>query len=148
MDTGKVKVVLTALREELQARRATGTQPAAGAADDGAVLPARAVSGIERDGGQGNHGEHDQHSMRAPSGILVDLSSDAVESSKSPRLIHAAALSEDAESVGVAELSQRPIPELVVPFFVPQEPFVAIAPYLVRALLAATAAGVLMFFLF
>jgi len=148
MDTGKVKVVLTALREELQTRRGTGAQPAAGSADDGAVQPARAGSGIARDSGHSGGSDQHEPSERAPSGVRVDLSSDALEHNKNPRLIRATALSEDAESAGVVELSARPIPELVVPFFVPQEPFVAVAPYLVRALLAATAVGLLMFLLF
>jgi len=146
MDTGKVKVVLSALREELQARR--GTQAAAGSADDGAVHPTRAGSGVNRDSGGRGGSDHQEPTDRTPSGVRVDLSSDALEHNTGPRRIPAAALSEDAESAGVIELSPRPIPELVVPFFVPQEPFVVIAPYLVRALLAAAAAGMLLFLLF
>jgi hypothetical protein len=142
MDTGKVKVVLTALREELQARRTTGAQSAAGAAEDGPVLPVAASSGLNSDSGRSGGSEHRKQTQAAPGGVLVDLSSDALASNHGPTLLRTAP--EEAENVGGPELSQRPIPELVVPFFVPQEPFVVVAPYLVRALLAATVAGLLM----
>jgi hypothetical protein len=45
MDTGKVKIVLNALRDELQARRATAAKRTAGSADDAPVLPASALPG-------------------------------------------------------------------------------------------------------
>ena len=143
MDAGKVKVVLNALREELQARRSTETQAVAGAADDGAVLPAQGAGGLEPDSGRGGGSDPRRPAQPAPTGVLVDLSSDALASSQGPRQLRTAATAEEPENAA-AELSQRPIPELVVPFFVPQEPFVVIAPYLVRAVLAAAAAGILM----
>ena len=145
MDAGKVKVVLNALRDELHTRRTTPAHGSAGAADDGAVLPAYGSDGLGHDS---NRGGNDNRKYRQPaqSGVLVDLSSDALASSKAPQLPRAASPTEDTDTIGAAELSQRPIPELVVPFFVPQEPFVVVGPYLVRAVLAAAAAGMLMLF--
>jgi hypothetical protein len=143
METGKVKVVLNALRDELQARRATGAQPVATAADDGAIRPASS-SGFDADGRHSSGTERRKPMAAAADGVLVELSSDALGSATEPELPRPSAAPDEPESVGGPELTQRPIPEFVVPFFVPQEPFVVIAPYLVRAVLAAAIAGILM----
>jgi hypothetical protein len=146
MDAGKAKVVLNELREELQTRRGTSAQ--AGAADDAPVLPARRSGAADLNSGHsGGNGDHRREPYLDRSGVLVDLNSDSVAQSREPRLQRPLSPSQEDENVPAAELAQRPIPELVVPFFVPQEPFVVIAPYLVPAVLTATVVGILMLLL-
>jgi hypothetical protein len=137
MDAGKVKVVLNALREELHSRRATAAEP--GGAQDDPVLDAHANAGADPDSDHGADRNHPRRAApRETNGILVDLSSEARATAMS--------VERAEEAPAGADFSQRPIPELVVPFFVPDEPFVIVAPYLIRAVLAAAVAGILMLF--
>jgi hypothetical protein len=147
MDTGKVNVVLNALREELQTRRTTGAQSTAGAADDGPVLPAAGAGGADADSGRSGGRDPRQHAESTPTGVLVELSSEACPSASGSTLLPTTVAQEEPEGASGAELSQRPIPEFVVPFFVPQEPLVVVAPYVLRAVVAAIVAGLLMLLL-
>jgi hypothetical protein len=70
--------------------------------------------------------------------VLVHLSDDALAAAEGPSALL------KHQNRGRSALSQRPIPEVVVPFLVPQEPLVSVAPYALLALLAATAVGVLL----
>lgn len=137
MDTGKVKIVLNALRDELDARRAATAQGTAGSADDAAVLPASAASGMHDNREDTNAQSQRRRAQRVPAtdepGVLVHLSSDALaapESSASPRAPKPSARE---------RLINRPIPDIVVPFRVSDEPLVPIAPYLAIAVIAAAA---------
>jgi hypothetical protein len=140
MDAGKVKIVLNALREELDARRAAAGQTAAGSADDAPVLPASASGGAHLNREHQNANKRRERAQRAAAaingpGVLVHLSDNA----------HAAANSSAGapapDLARTAELANRPIPEVVVPFRVSDEPLVPIAPYLAIAVLAAAAAA-------
>jgi len=118
VDAGKVKTVLSELREELHARRGMVVDSAA---DDGPVRPAHHSDAADLDSGHpGRHGTRGRQSRPSESG----------------------------EGASAPELSQPRIPELTLPFAVPQEPFVVIKPQFVSAILAAAIAALLLMVLF
>jgi hypothetical protein len=136
MDAGKVKIVLNALRQEVHARRAAA-QGTAGSADDAAVLPASAARGVHL-----KHEDTDAHTPRRharrigaaeESGVLVHLSSDTLAASDPHPPLRS------PKSSAHEQLVNRPIPDIVVPFRISDEPLVPIAPYVAIAVIAAAA---------
>jgi hypothetical protein len=138
VDAGKVKAVLNELREELHARRGMVVDSAA---DDGPVRPAHHSDAADLDSGHpGQRGTRGRQLPPSESGVLVELSDEAraMPSARGPAV----------EGVNAPELSQPRIPELTLPFAVPQEPFVVIKPQFVSAVLAAAIAALLLMVLF
>jgi hypothetical protein len=164
MDTGKVKIVLDALREELRTRRAGAAQPSAQAADDASMLFPRpsADATPKTSGNTVDRSKSMRHSARASAREREDTELQRLMELRNARravsptrprapvaapTVQLAIVSVSADDGAGAELSQRPIPELVVPFAVSQEPLVRIAPYVVRIVAAAVAAGAAMLLL-
>jgi hypothetical protein len=138
VDAGKVKTVLNELRDELHARRGMVVDSAA---DDGPVRPAHHSDAADLDSGHpGRHGTRGRQSRPSESGVLVELSDEARAMPSVPEPV--------GEGASAPELSQPRIPELTLPFAVPQEPFVVIKPQFVSAILAAAIAALLLMVLF
>jgi hypothetical protein len=138
MDVGKAKIVLNALREELHARRAAGAQRTAGSADDAAIRPVSSTGDAHLNHEERNANKERRRAQRTATraGVLVHLSDTALgaaDSSASPMAL---------ERNPAVERGSHPIPDVVVPFRVSDEPLVRISPNLVIALLVAAAAGV------
>jgi hypothetical protein len=139
VDAGKVKVVLNELREELHARRGTGV--ASSAADDAPVQPAHHNDAADLGSGHpGQHGSRGKNAPHVETGVLVELSSEARAMPSPPEPV--------VENANAPEFSQPRIPELTLPFAVPQEPFIVIKPQFVSAVLAAALAALLLMVLF
>ena len=92
-----------------------------------------------------------QDELRARRSGAAQPSSDTGGESPAGRLVTVAPAAASAasaeENTGGSEFSQRPIPELVVPFVVPQEPFVSVGSCVLRAVLAAAAVTIALLFL-
>ena len=139
VDAGKVKIVLNELREELHARR--GTPGESGAADDAAVRPVHHNDAADLNNGHsGRRGTRGRSVPPIETGVFVELSSEALAIPSAPQPM--------ADAASAPEFSQPRIPELTLPFAVPQEPFVVIKPQLVSAMLAAALAALLLMVFF
>ena len=135
MNAGKVKIVLNALHDELQARRAAAAKRTAGSADDAPVLPASPSGGAHLNPEDENSNEQRQRAQRIAAsarypGVVVQLSNGA------PAAPHTSASTLPGETSSAVELANTSIAEVAVPFRMSDEPLVTIAPYVAIAVLA------------